>query len=221
MNCFIFVGPPGSGKGTQSALLAERLSFTHVSTGALIRQEIASGSSLGLEVKTLVESGGLVNDKMIVECLFRHLDALSAKKKEIILLDGIPRNLNQAKTLDEILGSQITAVVYLSANPAQLIERFSKRWYCTTCGRIESFDNSPLSSYSCQACGKINSYGRRKDDEPEVILSRFAIYQEQTEALLTFYKNQKILYEFDALQPIEMTYVNIAFLILQKISRKC
>lgn len=221
MNCFVFVGPPGSGKGTQSALLAERLVFTHISTGALIRQEIASGSNLGLEVKTLVESGGLVNDETIFDCLFHHLGALSCKQKETILLDGIPRNLNQAKALDETLGSQIAAVIYLSANPKQLIERFAKRWYCTACGRIESFNDAPLSNYSCQTCGKTKSYGRRKDDEPDVILSRFAIYQEQTKELLTFYKNQKILYEFDALQPIETTYVNIAFLILQKISRKC
>lgn len=221
MNCFVFVGPPGSGKGTQSALLAERLSITHVSTGALIRKEIASGSALGNAVKKLVESGGLVDDETIVECLFQHLYSLPDLQKTTVLLDGIPRNLKQAETLAKVLGDKITGVIYLSANPDKLVERFAKRWHCVTCGRIEAFEHSPSHDYVCQNCGQKDSYARRKDDEPNVILSRFEIYQKQTVELLDFYKKQKILYEFDALQPIEVTYVNIASLILQKISRTC
>jgi adenylate kinase len=221
MNCFVFVGPPGSGKGTQCALLSQRLSFTHVSTGALIREEIASGSSLGKAVKQLVESGGLVDDETIVKCLSSHLDGLSETRKKIILLDGIPRNLKQAHLLSNMLPGAISGVIYLSADPKELVARFAKRWHCTKCGKVESFEYSPSSDYLCPACGKENSYKRRKDDEPTVVLSRFEIYQQQTTDLLNYYKNLKILYEFDALQPIEVTYAHVGALILQKVSIKC
>lgn len=216
-NFFIFLGPPGAGKGTQCALLQERLGFTHVSTGALIRKEIASQSSLGKSVKAIVESGNYVDDKTIVACLLSHLSTFDHKANAVVLLDGIPRNIIQAEELKAIFGKQFQGVIALSADLEQLSERFIKRWSCTKCGKIESFDEAPSQDYVCPSCSAVSSYARRKDDEPEVVKSRLKIYTKQTEPLVDFYKKENMLYTFDALAPIEEIYVAIASLILQKV----
>ncbi len=221
MNFFIILGPPGAGKGTQSELLKKRLGFTHISTGDIIRKEIAKGSKLGLSVKKIVESGNYVDDSTILDCFANHLESLPANQKETILLDGIPRNHIQALELEKRYPGKLQAVLALKANLDNLVNRFEKRWFCQACQRIVSLSNSPSADTVCEHCGEQETLIRRKDDSPDVIRDRFKVYMQQTASLLEFYSNHKILYEFDALKPVEEIYAYLASNVLQKINGMC
>ena len=129
MKVAIIFGPPGAGKGTQCSLLNSRLGFKTISTGAIIRQEIASQSHLGLQVKNIVESGQLVNDDVILSCLENALKSFPIENDSIILLDGIPRNLAQAAGLNALLASFngcVNKVISLQSNLESLLDRFSR-----------------------------------------------------------------------------------------------
>lgn len=220
MKVIIFLGPPGVGKGTQCSLLSSRLGVKHISTGAIIRQEIASESPLGIKVKGIVESGHLVDDKSIFECLESALNQMNLKQSDVILLDGIPRNLSQAKEFDVLIGkfsSKVDLVLSLSAELDQLIERFEKRWTCSACGKIESLSpQTDISKYICTSCEKVGTMFRRKDDEPETVKKRFTVYQQETQPLISFYADRNNLCVVDGLQHPEIVYAEIVSILLRK-----
>lgn len=220
MKVIIFLGPPGVGKGTQCSLLNSRLGVKHISTGAIIRQEIASESPLGLKVKSLVESGHLVDDKSIFECLESTLNHMDLKQNDIILLDGIPRNLSQAKEFDVLISkfsSKVDLVVSLSADLDKLIERFEKRWTCSSCGKIESISpDANIAKYVCSSCEKVGTMFRRKDDEPETVKKRFSVYQQETQPLISFYADRNNLCVVDGLRQPEIVYAEIVSILLRK-----
>lgn len=219
MKVAVIFGPPGAGKGTQCSLLDKRLALKHISTGAIIRQEIASKSSLGMQVKSIVEAGKLVNDDVILSCLESALKSLKKDKDSIVLLDGIPRNLAQASGLDSLLTgfqSRVDKVISLQADLDQLLIRFSKRWTCSVCHQVASIAASDgIASYQCSSCGSIGSMVRRKDDELETVKDRFSIYEKETFPLISHYQNREIFQSIDGLLAPEVVYVKIASILLQ------
>lgn len=220
MKVIIFLGPPGVGKGTQCSLLSSRLGVKHVSTGALIRQEIASKSVLGLKVKGLVEAGNLVDDKSIFACLENALSAMPLGQNDIVLMDGIPRNLSQAKDFDGLLrkfSAQVDLVLSLTADLDKLVERFEKRWTCSACGSIDSIPlDADMPQYACSNCGKLGSMYRRKDDDPETVRRRFSIYQQETFPLVSYYADRGLLSVVDGLKSPEFVYAEIVSVLLRK-----
>lgn len=211
MKVVVFLGPPGAGKGTQCNLLNERLGIRTVSTGEVIRREIASKSDLGLRVKEIVEKGNLVEDVIAFQCLENAIQDMSLKSKDIILLDGIPRNLAQAEMMDAFLqkfSAKVNTVVALTADTGELERRFANRWTCSSCGYIDSItDTANITSYVCNKCGKIGTMLRRKDDD--AFKKRFEVYQAETFPLISHYSDKKLLYSVNGLQPVEFVYAEI------------
>jgi len=216
VNIFIFLGPPGSGKGTQCGLLHDRLNLSYISTGDLIRNEIAKQTELGKLVQSVVDSGKFIEDSTILNCLRLRLQDMDFNSKRIILLDGIPRNIIQANALLESLGDDIKGIISLEADLNVLIERFEKRFICTKCQRVSSLDKATFHLLSCEFCGSENSFLKRKDDDSSVVLKRFEVYREQTLPLTQYFTDKNLLCNFDALMPVEHIYVQIAHYILEK-----
>lgn len=223
MRIGILLGPPGIGKGTQCALLSQRLGFKHISTGNLIRQEIASLTPVGIKVKALVEAGMLVDNDTILKCLESSLKSSSFSKTDVLLLDGIPRNLAQAEGLEVLLASEfktkVDCVVALSADPNALVERFRKRATCSKCGHIESVPpSSPiaLNSLKCSSCGTLGSLTRRKDDEPATVQKRFEIYEQETFPLVSYYRKRDALTTVNGLDKQEYVYARIAHTLIDR-----
>jgi adenylate kinase len=213
MNVFVFMGPPGVGKGTQSGLVASRLGAEHLSTGLLLRNEIASGSELGKAIKSVVESGALVSDELILSCLDKRLES-SKKGDEWLLLDGIPRTLPQVSGLDIVLAKhdlKVDVVGALVAPLDELVERFSYRWTCSQCGRVESFVDAEVAlKTSCLKCGASHSFKRREDDSPVAVRKRFEVYDRETAPVIDVYRKRGILFEVNGLRAVEKVYVQVA-----------
>ncbi|KAB8029755.1 adenylate kinase family protein [Fluviispira multicolorata] len=220
MKVIIFLGPPGVGKGTQCSLLNSRLGVKHISTGAIIRQEIASESALGLKVKGIVESGHLIDDKSMFLCLENALSSMTLNQNDIVLMDGIPRNLSQAKEFDTLLSkflSKVDLVLSLTADLEKLVERFERRWTCSACGKVDSIAaHTEVSRYSCVSCGKLGSMFRRKDDEPETVRRRFTVYQQETFPLVSYYADRNLLSIVDGLKSPEIVYAEIVSILMRK-----
>lgn len=223
MRIGILLGPPGIGKGTQCALLSQRLGFKHISTGNLIRQEIAALTPVGVKVKNLVEAGMLVDNETILKCLESSLKNSSFSSTDLLLLDGIPRNLFQAEGLEKLLtsqfGAKVDSVVSLSSDLSALVERFRKRATCSKCGHIESIAPSSavaLNSLKCTSCGTAGSLIRRKDDEPETVQKRFHIYEQETLPLVSYYREKGILVTVNGLDRPEYVYAKVAHSLIER-----
>lgn len=171
MKYYILFGPPGAGKGTHAGAIAEKYNLKHISTGELLRAEIAAGSKLGMEAKTLIDAGSLVPDSVVEGMIENAFNTL--KGVDGFLLDGFPRNLSQAKDLDAILakrGEKVTAVISLMIDDDVIRQRIAHR------AAIE---------------------GRADDASDAVITNRIKTYHAQTEPLIEFYKNAGKYYECD------------------------
>lgn len=218
MKLAIFLGPPGVGKGTQCSLLSSRLGFKHISTGSIIRKEIQSKSELGLRVQGLVESGNLVDDKTIFLCLEKALGNLTCSSQTTILLDGLPRNLSQAKELDSLVqrtSFESVQVVCFDADAELLKQRFQFRYTCSNCGNVESIDVEKqnvmsFETYQCKSCQSVGCMVRRRDDEASTVKHRLDLYQKETLPLISFYKDKNIISFVRGLLPPEFVYVRVA-----------
>lgn len=219
LKIIVFLGPPGAGKGTQAGLLAQRNSHMQtISTGLLLRNEINSASELGLKVKSVVESGKLVSDDLLFQCLSSQLEKMSVDAKKssgnkLLILDGVPRNVSQVDLLDTALNDlnlKVNRVVEFHAHTQDLVSRFASRWSCKNCGAVFSYASAEqASTQGCSAChAPAGSLFRRKDDEPESVQVRLKVYQDQTAPVSQRYDERKILVKIDALQPIEIVYEN-------------
>ena len=196
----ILLGMPGAGKGTQAQIIEEELAIANVSTGAILREVSKSKSDLGQKVQTYLNSGQLVPDEIIIEMLVERISNNDCNNG--FILDGFPRNIEQAKSLDQA-GVNIDLVIYLKILEEQIIERMSGRRIHLASGRSYHTTFNPP-----KVDGKDDLTGedliQRSDDKPDVIKKRLQVYFNETEPMLDFYKNKDIqFYEIDASEPVK------------------
>ncbi len=195
----IFVAPPAAGKGTQSSLLVEKYGLIHISTGDLLRAEVASGSNLGNSLKDKMASGELISDDIVLELLKNRLMQDDIKKG--FILDGYPRNINQANELNKVLDElnmKIDHVLYLDMDKTLAMHRALGRQSCPKCGKTynkyeEVF--KPKVDGKCDDCQE--DLISRTDDNEETFNTRFDTYLDNTQPLLDFYKELNLLSVID------------------------
>jgi adenylate kinase len=185
----ILLGPPGAGKGTQAKLIEEKFGMKQLSSGDMLRGAVAASTAVGLEAKSFMEQGALVPDEIVVEIVFQALDTQRSSGKGVIL-DGFPRTVDQAKTLDNKLaasGSAIDRVVVIEVRDERLVERITGRFTCAKCG--EGYHDTfkrPNVDGVCDKCGA-TEFTRRADDKEETVRNRLAAYHAQTAPLVSYY----------------------------------
>ena len=188
----LFLGAPGSGKGTQSKKIETEFNIPQISTGDLLRAETASGSEMGEELKKIMSSGKFVSDEIVLELVSKKISSDDCKNG--FILDGFPRNLSQASSLDTLLTDLNVSLeyVFLIDVPTDLIvKRCVGRITCDTCGKIE---NEYFSDFKeGDACGE-GVFVKRADDNEETVTNRLKVYSEQTEPIIKFYEEKGILH---------------------------
>lgn len=209
---FIFIGPPGSGKGTQTKMLSEEFNLPHIDTGSLLREAVASGSEEGKLAGSFMDKGQLVPISVVSKIIKNRL--LKDDCNNGFILDGYPRSLEQAKALDEILddidknSNTKPQVFYFDVSQDKLVERLVNRRSCPKCGAIYNLKTMNLKDEKyCEKCG--SELTKRDDDTEEVAIKRFATYFEQTEPLINLYKDRGILSKIDANLDINSIYENL------------
>lgn len=186
----ILLGPPGAGKGTQAKMMADRWSIPQISTGHILRSAVRVGTSLGLEAKEFMDKGELVPDRVVIGIIAERLREEDAAGG--FILDGFPRTIPQAKALQVILDDlarNIGHVLSIEVEEEKLVMRLTGRRMCKECG--ESFHvvfNPPGQEGVCDRCN--GELYQRDDDSEDTIRQRLAVYQEQTEPLIAYYKQQ-------------------------------
>ena len=201
----ILLGAPGAGKGTQAELLLEHLQIPSISTGNMLREAMANGSDLGKQVKQCMDEGKLVSDDLVLSLVAERTAQPDCKNG--FILDGVPRTLSQAKALDA-KGVRIDHVISIEIDDAEIEGRMTGRRVCTKCGATYHVAvNPPKAEGICDHCGE--AVVIRKDDAPETVRKRLAIYHESTEVLKDYYAAQGKLRLVEGNQPIEDAYHDI------------
>jgi adenylate kinase len=181
----LLLGPPGAGKGTQAKVLADHFRVPQIATGDLLRNAVREKTKLGLDAKAAMDRGDLVPDDVILAIMKHTLAAPSAERGAI--LDGVVRTVPQAEGLDRVLGElgrRLEAVLVFNVSEDELVRRLSGRTVCESC-QTPYMGREPGSI--CDRCG--GTLGRRKDDEPEAVRNRLAVYQRQTAPVIAWYQN--------------------------------
>ncbi len=184
----ILLGPPGVGKGTQGALLADSFGWEHIATGDLLRAARREGTELGRKAQIFMDEGDLVPDQLIVALVKERLERLPDDRG--VILDGFPRTMVQAEALAEVLppvGRSVDVVLLLEVGDEVLVKRISGRRSCSRCGRVYNvhFD-LPITEGICNECG--GRLDHRKDDTPDTVRHRIEVYHELTQPLVDYYK---------------------------------
>ncbi|CUI16475.1 adenylate kinase [Candidatus Protochlamydia naegleriophila] len=200
----ILLGPPGSGKGTQSKRLAHAYQVPHISTGDLFREHMSKETSIGMRAKAFIQAGKLVPDEVVMDMLFDRLEHPDCLRG--YLLDGFPRTVAQADQLGKKRDLKMPFLVLcLDVVDDVIVQRASGRLVCKQCGVIYNRDFSPpVHPGVCDKCG--GEVYRRHDDAPEVVLERLKVYHEQTRPLIEYYRKQEVLTSFDGNQPPDVVY---------------
>ena len=189
------MGPPGAGKGTQARRLAESTGMKHLSTGDMLRAEVAAGSELGLLAKDFMDRGDYVPDSNIIAMIQKYVSDPAG-----VLLDGFPRTLVQAESLDESLGAAglpIDKIVHMSVDTDELVKRLSSRAVCKLCQTPYNLvSDAPFKEGVCDKCG--SDVIVRDDDKPEAVMNRMKIYEKLTSAVLNYYKSRRDVIEIIA-----------------------
>ncbi|MDO5438086.1 MAG: adenylate kinase [bacterium] len=211
---FIFLGPPGCGKGTQTELLAKELKLPHVDTGSLLRKNIKEGTEVGLVAKGFIDKGQLVPIEVVSTVIKNRLKEDDCKNGYI--LDGYPRSLEQAYALDNILDElkqdlEVEAI-YFDIPTDVLVERLVNRRSCPKCGKIYNLKTSaPKVNGKCDDCN--TDLIQRKDDTKETAALRFETYEKETRPLLEFYTKRGNLKKVNANQSIDSVWNDLIKLI--------
>jgi adenylate kinase len=191
----IFLGAPGAGKGTQAAKVAGELNLAHIATGDLFRQALEKGSKLGIKAKSYMEKGELVPNQLTIDMVLEQLSAAEGKKG--VILDGFPRNLEQAEALDKALarqGKKVDKVVYIKVSEEELMKRLGGRWICRQCQTPYNITSSPPKVRGrCDKCG--GELYQRPDDREESIKKRLRVYLAETTPLIDYYRRAGKLLE--------------------------
>lgn len=198
------LGPPGAGKGTQAKLLIEYLKVPHISTGDILRETVKGNSDIAAKVREIMNKGELVPDDLVTQMVSLRLKKEDASKG--FILDGYPRNISQAKRLDEILTDKpIDAVIYLEASEDVVIQRLTGRRVCKKCGANYHIKNMPPRSEGlCDACGA--ELIQRSDDQADTVKKRLDVYLKQTSSLIDYYNNEGILLKLSADEDSDVVY---------------
>ncbi len=199
----ILLGPPGAGKGTQAANMSRKLGIAHVATGDMFRQAISQGTDVGLRAKGYLDKGKLVPDDVTTQMVLERIQKPDCKRG--FILDGYPRNLNQAQSLDRALrdkNSTIDSVILIEVSDKELLRRLSGRWICRSCQTPFNVVSSPPKvNGKCDRCG--GELYQRNDDTEAVIKDRLKVYTEQSLPLIEYYSKVGKLKKIDGEQSIE------------------
>ena len=193
----IFVGAPGSGKGTQARKLIDRFKFVQLSTGDVLRDAINKQTEIGLLVKDLMSQGKLIPDEIMINLVDTFITQQDGKS---VIFDGFPRTVAQAKSLDLMLGAKnlkVDKIIYFKIDPVVLVARLTGRRTCSKCGEIYHLENKPpINGTVCTKCGGVVI--QRADDKEDVISERLEQFEKNTSPTIEFYREQGNLIEINA-----------------------
>lgn len=196
----LFFGPPGAGKGTQAKKVSEIFKIEHISTGDILREAVNKGSELGKKVKTIIDKGELVPDEIMNELVKEKIKDLDS-----FILDGYPRTIEQAKSLDRTLkelNKQIDAVVLIDVPEEEIVKRISSRRVCPNCGKVYNLITlKPKKDELCDNCG--TNIIQRNDDREEIVRERYKIYQRNTYPVIEFYRKNNTIITIDGSKDVE------------------
>ena len=214
----VFLGPPGAGKGTQARLLHDRFGLTQISTGDILRENVARDTELGKQAAAYMQSGRLVPDGLVIAMIDHELELV----RDGFVMDGFPRTVPQAKALDAVLarrGRPVDAAVLFRGDRSVLLRRLSARWTNPRTGRTYNTLTSPPKS-----AGVDDEDGgpliQREDDRAETVAKRLDVYDEQTRPLIAYYRNAGKLIEVDALASVASVAERIAAALGMEHARK-
>src|SRR5581483_7492998 len=193
----VFLGPPGVGKGTQAAKLSKEHAVPHIATGDILRAAMARKTPVGLEAKSYIDSGKLVPDDVIINIIRERMSEPDTKKGYI--LDGFPRTIKQGEALSKMLDQnreKIDRVIYFYLNEDELVKRIAGRWSCPACQKVYHTINNPPKKEGICECG--TALIQRKDDRPETVKERLAVYRKETSPLIQYYEGQGLLSKVEA-----------------------
>lgn len=195
MENIIFIAPPAAGKGTQSKLISEEYNIPHISTGDLLREEINRNTSLGIEIKQIIDQGNLVSDEVMTKLLTKRLQTSDCNNG--FILDGYPRNVEQAHIYEDILtklNKDLGIVIFLDIDKQTALNRIKGRLACSKCGASYNTNVKELTPKKENICDKcLNILTKRDDDNEETFSKRFDIYLEKTNPLIEYYKLKNVL----------------------------
>lgn len=199
----ILLGPPGAGKGTQAKILEDHFGLVQLSTGDLLRQAVANGTDAGKAAKSVMESGGLVSDEIVINILRDRLGDPDCSAG--VILDGFPRTIPQAEALSDLLaskGTKVHAAISLEVEDDAMVTRISGRYTCGNCG--EGYHDTfkrPAADGTCDKCGS-GDFKRRADDNADTVRNRLVAYHNETAPLISFYEKAGALQTLDAMGDI-------------------
>ena len=206
----ILLGPPGSGKGTQGNLIENKFGFPKISAGDILRKAVEEGTSLGMKAKESMDKGELVKDRLIIDLIKQRIHKQDCRNG--YTLDGFPRNISQAHSLEKMDAVQNEIVIDIRISDRIAIKRLSSRWICTECHSIYNIDREDLlQNKRCERCG--GKLIQRGDDKPEVIEKRLAVYHHETEKLIQYYKNKGIYRAVDGQSSRALVFKRICSII--------
>lgn len=213
----ILLGPAGSGKGTQADLIMETFGFPKISTGDLLRQAVHQGTELGKKVSEVMKAGNLVEDEIVLKLVEERIQLPDCRQGYV--LDGFPRNLNQALLLEKMVKDSQEIVFEIEATEEEILKRLAGRRVCLQCQavyNINNDNNKTDNSYRCNNCG--SKLVIREDDKPEVIRERYKIYIRNIKPLIDYYAGKGVLFQIDGQKPVEEVFRAIKSIIEKKLS---
>ncbi len=205
----IMLGAPGAGKGTQAKKIAEKYKIPHISTGDIFRANIKEGTELGKKAKTYMDQGLLVPDELVVDLVVDRVKQDDCTNGYV--LDGFPRTIPQAESLDaalEKIGEKIDYAINVEVPDENIVRRMSGRRACLGCGATYHIEHIPPKTEGiCDTCGK--ELVLRDDDKPETVTKRLNVYHEQTQPLIDYYTDKKVLAEVDGTKDMAEVFSDI------------